>query len=233
MNGRSRTERKELARAQRRESLRDGSYFLPSRKKCRNRSLTLSLAMVLFIFALLGGMKALGFFDIFSFSDELSPEEAMKTLFFNEEVMVREYQKIVHDYASVFEEDKRLRDVIYPSETEISLKQVSTDVTKSLISAYLKEDRITKVAVVGLYDPNNNRFAMGFKENMILVSALALRVSPDEAEKLLEINGMFSEKDLFLKPSIFEYEGKEFVFHIADQNNFYFSISKKQPLVSR
>lgn len=233
MSGMNRRERKELARAQRRESLRDGSYFVPTKKRCRNRSLTLSLAMVLFVFALLGGMKAVGFFDIFSFSDELSPEEARQTLFFSEEVMVREYQKIINDHASAFEEDKRLRDVIYPSETEISLKQVSTDATKSLISAYLKEDRITKVAAVGLYDSKNERFAMGFKENMILASALALRISPEQAEHLLASNGMFSEQDLFLKPRIFEHEGKEFVFHVADQNSFYFSISNKQPLVFR
>lgn len=230
----TRRERKEIARMQRRESLRDGSYFEAPKKRCRNRSLTLSLAMVLFIFALLGGLKAIGVFDVFSFSDERVYEETDKeTLFAYEELLLKEYRKLVHTYNNELEEDKRLEDVIHLSDTEISLKQVSTEKTRSLISAYLKDGKVTKVATIGIYDTKNHRFAMGFKENMILTAALVLRTDWKTSGEILATNGVFSDQDLFLKPRVFEYEDKEFVFHIVDKNKFYFSISNKKPLVSR
>lgn len=229
----SRQERKQRAREDRREALRDGSYARAGKRRCRNRSVSLSMAALLFLFALAGGLKILKVYDIFA-GDQREEEKRSAEVIFEDPQELREaYEKLAAVCSKEMEEDKRLKEIIPVSENEWSFVQLSTERTNSLISAYSKEGAVTKIAAVGIYQEENPYFAAGLLENIKFVMMLVLDIDMKQAESILEREGILSEGDLLLKPQIFEYQGREFIFHIAGNNEFYFGVRNKTKFVNR
>lgn len=191
------------------------------------------MAALLFLFALAGGLKILKVYDIFA-GDQREEEKRSAEVIFEDPQELREaYEKLAAVCSKEMEEDKRLKEIIPVSENEWSFVQLSTERTNSLISAYSKEGAVTKIAAVGIYQEENPYFAAGLLENIKFVMMLVLDIDMKQAESILEREGILSEGDLLLKPQIFEYQGREFIFHIAGNNEFYFGVRNKTKFVNR
>lgn len=232
MKGISRGQRKEQARMERKQALQNGSYFQVKKKRCRNRSFTLSMAMVLFMFALMGAFSLLhplqaGSILRWQTQGQIDP----KVMFENKEDFLGAYDNALRSYDSHLQTDKTIRQISYPTEEEISMEQVSTSQTNSLISVNLKDGKIVKIGVVGIYQKDNDDFALGFKENMVLVTMIALDLERKQAEQMLSDHQISSSEDLFLQPKIFQSDNKEFIFHVVDKSRFYFTIENKTKML--
>lgn len=234
MRNNSRSERKQLLRVERREAVKKTSASKDT-PKTRLRVnivhvLTLSSIMVVIVM-LLFLSKSSGLNDA-SFADQKLDNDM---LYSSAEDFEKKYSMFVEESSADFTYDKTPEQFIDSAQDEISVKQISTPVTNSVIGLFsAKNGQIQKIGVIGIYKDDNYSFARGFKENMVLVTAMAEKSSYSEAHELLKQQGLINESgDIVLESMIFEHENKEYIFFVKDKKEFFFTASNKVKLVEQ
>ena len=234
MRKNSRSERKQLSRVERREAVKKNSASKAAAKSRLSVNivhvLTLSSIMVVIVMLLFLSKNS-------SLSDATFADQKLDNdmLYSSAEDFEKKYSDFIDESKESFTYDKTPEKFINTSENEISLKQESTSKTNSVIGLFsAKNAQIQKIGVIGVYKEDNYSFARGFKENMVIITAMASDLSYSEAHELLKKQGLINESgDIVLESVIFERENKEYIFYIKDKKEFFFTASNKIKLVDQ
>ncbi len=234
MRKNSRSERKQLSRDQRREDIKKSSASKTTAKSRFSVNivhvLTISSIMVVLVMLLL--LSKNGSFSDSSFADQKLDKDM---LYSSSDDFQQKYSAFINLNEYNFTYDKTPEKFIASAENEISLKQESTSKTNSVIGIFSAENaQIQKIGVIGVYKEDNYNFPLGFKENMILVTAMQADISYEDAAQFLTGHGLINQSgDIVLQNVIFEHENKEYIFYINDKREFFFTVSNIIKLVEK
>lgn len=234
MRNSSRSERKQLLRAERREAVKktSASKDTPKLRLKVNIVHVLTLSSIMVVIVMLLFLSKNSSLSDASFADQKLDNDM---LYSSAEDFEKKYSDFIQASADNFTYDKTPEQFIDSAENEISVKQISTSKTNSVIGLFSAENaQIQKIGVIGVYKKDNYSFARGFKENMVLVTAMAEESSYSEAHELLKQQGLINESgDIVLESMIFEHENKEYIFFVKDKKEFFFTASNKVKLVEQ
>lgn len=140
------------------------------------------------------------------------------------------YSRFINEYSSKFDYSKDIENKVTATDNQLDLIQSSSNLTGNYISIITSKDRnITDVVAMGEYDEKNRNFPVGFKENMLLVTALVLDYDYNKAEDLLIEKGLLNEEgNLFLQPNSFKIGDFTINFNIIDSSFQYRIFSSKK-----
>lgn len=226
----SRSERKQAARIQRRENIKEAMIQGP--KKTRRKLSLINIATLFSIMLVFMTMLVLSKSDVLNTSSFAGAKVEKYMLYSSEKAFKTAYEEKLLQQNENYKYDKGIEDVL-KSGLEISFKQNSTKKTNSLIGIFQgKDNQIEKVGVIGVYQEDNGHFPLGFKENAVLLTSIVNEISYEDATAyLMSKNIIDNNGSIVLKSVIFEENGKEYIFHVDDTNKFFYTIQVKKALV--
>lgn len=232
MRTQNRTERKVEARANRKEAAK--AFLNDGPKKTRRKFKFFNILTLLSIMLVLITLLVLSKSDVLNAGSFAGVKLEKYMLYRSDKDFRNSYEEKINQDSNQYTYDKSIEDLI-KSGGEISFKQKSTEKTNSLIGVYKSGNKqIEKVAVIGVYQEENGNFPLGFKENAILLTSIINRTDFDQAEKyLMSKNIIDANGDIILKSVIFLDQDKEYIFHVKNKTNFFYTIQAKKNLVEK
>lgn len=228
----NRTERKIEARANRKEAAK--TLLSNGPKKTRRKIKIFNILTFFSIIIVLLTLLVLSKSDVLNAGSFAGAKVEKYMLYSSDMDFKKVYEQKLNEDQDEYKYDKMINEQI-KSGVELSFKQNSTKKTNSLIGTFEGKDRqIEKVGVVGVYQEENGHFALGFKENVILLTSIVNNISFEQAEdyltlhKIINLNG-----DIFLESVIFEDQGREYIFYVENNAKFFYTIQTKKNLVEK
>ena len=232
MRTQNRTERKIEERADRKEAAK--AFLNSGPQKPRRRIKLFNILTLLSIMLVLLTLLVLSKSDVLN-AGSFAGAKLDKYMLYRSDVDFRNaYEENLSQELYVYKYDKSILESI-KSGVEISFKQNTTEKTNSLIGIFEGENKqIEKVGVIGVYQEDNGHFALGFKENAILLTSIINKINYDQAENYLKSKNIIDPKgDILLKSVIFEDEGREYIFYVENNAKFFYTIQSKKNLVEK
>lgn len=137
------------------------------------------------------------------------------------------YDMFINKKENKFDYVKEIETKLYPQENTISYIQKSTVLTGNYIQCYIDNSRkIVSLNAIGEYSKENDNFPVGFKENILALTAVTLNKNCNEAEDILINKDILDEKgNLYLRKIDKEIDDYNFTFEVLG-NKFIFTITK-------
>lgn len=141
------------------------------------------------------------------------------------------YETFIKNNESKFDYDKNIESIVNKGNDKLSYVQKSTKDTNNYILLGVDDkNNIVYVSASGKYEEDNLDFPVGFKENILTVTALVLKTDYNKAQDYLINSGLFNKDgNLYLAKKELHINNHKVIFSI-DGDNFNYTITKENKI---